>query len=312
MKHYAVHPDYRKLQIPLPLYRSFIPLLQRMTRLMYARQPIPSTINYSKTSVLGHDGYAIPIEIFSPISSVQKVPCILFIHGGAFALPATDYHKKLVFDYALGCPAKVIMVDYRLAPQYPYPYGLKDCLAAYTWIHDHVDNLGIDSTRIALCGDSAGGALTAGLAYLINDQALPVPRFQMLVYPVLDSQQESPSMQKFTDTPIRNARLNRKMWNIYLQGTIDKNNAVYASPAQNESYTGLPNTYIEVNEYDCLRDEAISYYHKLKKNSANVVLNQTTGTIHGFELNYTSAYTRKILEKRITYMKEQFLSNPEG
>lgn len=302
MKTYPVHEDFRKLQMGIPLYKPVLPFLQRMTRTVYLRQSIPESLNIKRETCIAYDGYPIPIEVFSPKEINPNAPCLLFLHGGAFVLPAADHHKKLIIDFALGCSCKVVMADYRLAPRYPYPYGLEDCFSVYRWIEEHAKELSIDPERIAIYGDSAGGALTAGLTHLIRARSQPLPQFQMLIYPVLDARLSTDSMQKYVDTPIWNAKLNAKMWKLYLAEKKDS----YASPNEMTSLEGLPNTYIEVNEFDCLRDEAIEYAKKLQKTGIEVNLVKTEGTVHGFELNYESSYTQMIIGQRIAYIKEQF------
>jgi acetyl esterase/lipase len=277
-----------------------------MTRLLFIRQKISEEIIYKKTTIIGHDGYPVPIEICNPVNSDVMAPTILFIHGGAFALPATGHHKRLMADYALGCKCKVILVDYRLVPRFPYPYGLEDCFSAYTWIVNHADNLNINRNKIAICGDSAGGALAAGLTHLIRDRQISMPICCMLIYPVLDARCNTASMKQFPDTPIWNAKLNKKMWKLYAPNHQKSLASSYMSPNEASSYRGLPQGYIEVNEFDCLRDEAIEYYHKLKNQGIDMKLVQTKGTIHGFEMNYESVYTQQIIKNRFEYMRAQF------
>jgi len=300
---YPVHEDYSKLQIGFPMKAPLLPFFQRLTRLLYDREAVPSSISQQKFTIPSYEGYALPLELFSPQNHVQNSPCILFLHGGAFALPANDFHKRLIALYALGCSAKVVLVDYRLVPQYRFPYGLEDCYAAYAWMVAHASELGIDASKLAMCGDSAGGALAASLTHLIRDRKLANPLFQMLIYPVLDAQQNSDSMKRFIDTPIWNAKQNKKMWNLYCKET---DNSAYCSPSQARSFEGLPKAYIEANEFDCLRDEALAYAKKLQDVGIEVMLNQTQGTVHGFELNWKSEYTQTIIRQRIEYMQKQF------
>lgn len=254
--HYPVHKDYRTINIGVPMHAPLLPLFQGMTRFLYSRQSIPSTIGYQKLTLKSFDGSTFPVELFSPYTTKDKSPCILFLHGGAFALPANDFHKKLMTEYALGSHAKVLIVDYRLVPKYRYPYGLEDCFTAYRWIVEYGNEFAIDTNRIAVCGDSAGGALAASLTHLIRDRNLTAPLFQMLIYPVLDAVQQTDSMKRFTDTPIWNARQNTKMWNLYCKNPTTQ---AYCSPMQIPSFAILPKAYIEANEFDCLRDEAIEY-----------------------------------------------------
>jgi len=160
-----------------------------------------------------------------------------------------------------------------------------------------------------VCGDSAGGALAAALTLMIRDRSIKKPLFQLLVYPVLDMRMTTGSMKKYQDTPIWNAKLNRKMWILYLPGNQVLDKPEYASPALSASFDNVPKGYIEVNEFDCLRDEAIDYADKLSRSGIEVLLVQTEGTVHGFELNYRSAYTQQIIKTRIDYMNRQFYAD---
>ncbi len=302
-KHYDLHQDYRTLFIGVPMHAPVLRLFQRMTRFLYTREDVPESVCVEASTIEGFDGKRIRIECFFAREAKADAPCILFLHGGAFALPANDFHKRLITKFVLSCACKVVLVDYRLVPDYPYPYGLRDCFSAYAYLVGHAQELKIDVQRLALYGDSAGGALAAGLTQMIRDGNLPMPSFQMLVYPVLDMQQHTQSMQHFVDTPIWNARQNQKMWKLYAKTSED---ATYISPAQASSFAHLPAAYIEVNEFDCLRDEALVYAENLKNAGIEVFCNQTKGTVHGFELAWKSAYTQAIIEQRISYLQHRF------
>jgi acetyl esterase/lipase len=274
--------------------------------MLYKKQGVGSGIEHHTIKISSYKGYELPIEIFSPVAIRGEAPCILYMHGGAFAMPATDFHKKLMCDYALHASCRVVFVDYRLAPEYPYPYALEDCYTAYEWIVANAIALGFDTKKIGLCGDSAGGALTAALAQVIRDRGAKRPLFQMLIYPVTDSRMKTESMKLYVDTPIWNQKKNKKMWELYLGGTARQEGTNYASPMEAESLKDLPQSFIEVSEFDCLRDEGIAYCEVLKVAGVNAILNRTVGTIHGFELNYESEYTKSIIAKRIKFMKDAF------
>jgi acetyl esterase/lipase len=299
---YPVHKDYRTINIGVPMHAPLLILFQRMTRFLYVKQSVPSTIRCQKLTLKSFDGSTFPIELFSPLTAKDKSPCMVFLHGGAFALPASDFHKKLICEYALGSNIKVLFVDYRLVPRHQFPFGLEDCFTAYRWILEHGGEYALDANRIVICGDSAGGALAASLTHLIRDRNLSMPLFQMLIYPVLDARQQTDSMKRFTDTPIWNARQNKKMWNLYCKNPTTQ---AYCSPMQIPSFARLPKAYIEANEFDCLRDEAIEYARQLQDAGVEVTMNQTKGTVHGFELNWKSEYTQQIIKQRIAYMNQQ-------
>ena len=306
MASYQVHEDFANIRINIPFFPVALSMMQVLTRLLYTRQPVEGGVEHQRTLITTEEGRDIPVEIFRPIEQPSSGPCLLFIHGGAFALPATGHHKRLICDYALGCSCTVVSVDYRLAPRYPYPHGLDDCLCSYRWLIENAPMLDIDVDRIGICGDSAGGALAAALTLMIRDRALSRPRFLMLVYPVLDARLSTDSMKKYLDTPVWNAKLNTKMWNLYLSGHPEAIEDPYASPSQAESLENLPATYIEVNEFDCLRDEALAYHERLLQAGIEVVLVEHSGTVHGFELNYGSSVTREIIRTRVAYMRRGF------
>jgi acetyl esterase len=306
MSKYKIHKDYSRLNIQLPLNRFILPSMQYVTKKLFDWQRCTEGITHRKITIPGYEKTPIEIEVFTPEGAAHSSPCLLFLHGGAFALNAVNHHKRLICDYAAGSQCKVVLVNYRLSPRYPYPYGLEDSYAACKWVYQNYQSLGFDPHKIALCGDSAGGCLAAGLTHLVRERLKKNLLFQMLIYPVLDFRMTSKSMKDFYDTPIWNSRLNRKMWDMYLQQTNPEDIDYFVSPILAESLKGMPPAYIEVCEFDCLRDEGLEYYNMLISDGVDALLNKTAGTIHGFEVNYDSAYTREIIKERINYMNKLF------
>jgi len=303
---YSVHEDFRQLNINLPISVILLPLLKSLTRGSFAFRGIPPVIVHSKVRLEGYKKGNFSIEIFHPSENHVCRPVLLFLHGGAFALPASAYHKRLICDYAIKSECSVVFVDYRLAPRFPYPYGLEDCFSAYRWIIRNAGEFGFDTEKIGICGDSAGGNLAASLIQLLTDREYPMPLFQMLIYPVLDSEMSSDSMKKYPDSPVWNSVLNRKMWNLYLKNRNRSIDLSYSSPITAENLEGFPETYIEVNEFDCLLDEGRQYADRLKKAGINTVLYENRGAVHGFELNYESSYTQAVIDRRIRFFREKF------
>jgi len=201
------------------------------------------------------------------------------------------------------------MVDYRLAPKYPYPYALEDAYAALVWLKEHHQDLGIDADKLAVYGDSAGGNLAAALTHLCRDRTGNPFTFQALIYPVTDKRMKTRSMQEYTHTPLWNSTLNKKMWRLYLSGEECTLDEIYASPNQMENFLDIPPCYLETAEFDCLHDEGLQYGEKLKARGIETRLVETKGTIHGFEFNYKSPYTQSIVDQRIAYFSEKFEGN---
>lgn len=150
----------------------------------------------------------------------------------------------------------MVFVDYRWAPRHAFPVGVEDCYAAFQWVYQKAEEIGIDPDKIAMGGDSAGGALAAAVCLMARDRKASKICFQMLIYPVTDARQVTESVKEFIDTPLWNGKQNQKMWKLYLGQGVHPNKA-YASPMEAASFNNLPDAYIEVAEFDCLRDEGI-------------------------------------------------------
>ena len=127
----------------------------------------------------------------------------------------------------------------------------------------------------------------------------------MLVYPVIDRRQQTNSMKKYSDTPIWNSKLNDKMWKYYLGDKLISH-IEYVSPIEAENFEEIPDAYIETAEFDCLHDEGVQYAETLKSHGCNVELNQTNGTIHGFDMDLKSEITKKWIKHRVDVLKEIF------
>ena len=235
----------------------------------------------------------VPVRAFliSPKGEKRKLPCLVYFHGGGFVFKAARYHYRNAAAYArTGC--RVLLVDYRLAPKYAYPVPNEDCFAAYAWAAEHAAELAIDPARLAVGGDSAGGCLAADVIFRAHRAGLPAPRFFMLVYPVLDRRMQMQSMQAFSDTPMWNARLNKKMWQYYLA------DGQYRSPAEEGDFSFFPPTYLETAEYDCLHDEGVAFAEKLREQHVPVTVRETSGTMHGYDIVRRSAITQESIMAR--------------
>ncbi len=260
-------------------------------------------LDVNRHEVESYDGEKIECFLMSPKSVEGKAPCLIYIHGGGFVLPAAGYHYKNAMRYAKEAGCKVIFINYRLAPKHPYPVFYEDCYSAMCWVYDNAEALGIDTSRIGIGGDSAGSTLAVGVCMMAKDRAHPVRfLFQMLPYPYLDARGNSESCEKYTDTPMWNSTLSDR---IGPMTKVDQNtpNYVYYSPVEVENFEGLPPAYIETAEFDCLHDDGILYAEKLRAAGVDVVLNETNGTMHGFDIVQKAKTTREAIESRIVFMK---------
>ncbi len=263
-------------------------------------------LDVCRHEVTSYDGEKIECFLMSPKALNGNVPCLIYIHGGGFVLSAAGYHYKNAMRYAKEVGCKVVFVNYRLAPNHPHPVFFEDCYSAMCWAYDNADTLGIDTTRIGIGGDSAGSTLSVGVCMMAKDRKHPAKfLFQMLPYPYLDARGNSESCKKYTDTPMWNSSLSDR---IGPMTKVDKDDPsyVYYSPVEAESFEGLPPAYIETAEFDCLHDDGILYAEKLREAGIKVVLNETEGTMHGFDIVQKAETTENALADRIAYMKKRF------
>jgi acetyl esterase len=229
------------------------------------------------------DAPEVAVRVYRPASQSHQTAALLNIHGGGFVLGSVDLEDTNCVQLARTLGVVVVSVEYRLAPEHLFPAALEDCYTALEWMSNNTAEYGIDPARIAVHGISAGGGLAAALALLTRDRGGPPLCFQFLGLPELDDRLDTPSMQRFVDTPLWNRPNAIISWNSYLgegiPGTPDV--SPYAAPARANDLTGLPAAYISVMEFDPLRDEGIAYARALLAAGVPVELHLFPGTFHG-------------------------------
>ena len=239
-------------------------------------------------SVTRVDGSALALRRYMPTPRRQRRvswPALLFVHGGSFVTGGLHSEDDRCETYADGAECVVFAVDYRLAPEHPFPAGFDDCWLALTWIARHAADLGVDARRLAVGGLSAGGALAAGLALRVRDSGGPPLALQLLLFPALDAAADAMSNRQFTDTPVLNSRTVEVMWSLYSGGQWQRGDIPprYASPAHASDLSGLPAAYVSAAEFDPLRDEAIAYAQRLLRDDVSVSLRLYARTFHSFD-----------------------------
>ena len=260
-------------------------------------------LDVTSYEVRSYDGACISCFMITPKRLDKKAPCLIYLHGGGFVLEAAGYHYGNAMRYAREVGCKVIFPQYRLAPQNPHPVFFEDCYAAFRWVYDNADTLGIDISRIGIGGDSAGSTLAVGVCMMAKERRHPVKfRFQMLPYPYLDARNTSESCRKYTDTPMWNSSLSDRIGPMTKADPANPN-YVWYSPVEADSFEGLPPAYIETAEFDCLHDDGILYAGQLRKAGVDVTLNETRGTMHGFDIATKAPTTLAAMEQRIAFMK---------
>ncbi|WP_413467924.1 alpha/beta hydrolase [Mycobacterium sp. RTGN4] len=227
--------------------------------------------------VVPADGRSIPIRIYR--GGVAHAPAVIFCHSGAFVLGNLDTDHRQCVELARRAHCTVVSVDYRLAPEHPHPAAYDDALAVLNWVVAEADSLDVDTTRLAVAGSSAGGALAALLAQAATSGAAPPVVFQLLHQPVLDDA-PTPSKQEFTTTPGFDGPATQQMWQHVLGF---RRHAVDAVPARCGELADLPNAFISCSELDPLRDEAVDYALRLLWSGVATELHVIPGTCHGFD-----------------------------
>lgn len=223
----------------------------------------------------------VPVRIFSPPQDGAGRPGVLDIHGGGFAMGSVALDDGANAAIVREVGAVVVSVEYRLVPEHPFPAPAEDCYAALAWFAEHAVELGVDPARIAVLGDSAGGGLAATTALLARDRGGPALAMQVLLEPELDDRLETPSMRAGTDTVGWRYSQAVLSWRYYLGGA--ETPPLHAAPARTEDLSGLPPTYLTVNELDCLRDEGLDYARRLLEAGVSIELHCWPGTFHGFQ-----------------------------
>jgi acetyl esterase/lipase len=252
-------------------------------------------LDVSDRRVAGWEGDPdVGIRVYAPKERSGRVPGIVTMHGGGFMIGSVQTEHVGSAMMALQTGAVVVSVEYRLAPEHPFPAAVHDCYAALRYLHGQAAELGVDPARLALAGVSAGGGLAAATALLARDLGGPTVCFQLLHIPELDDRLETPSMRAFTDSPMWNRPLAEQSWQAYLgplAGTDDV--SPYAAPARATDLSGLPPAYISTAEADPLRDEGILYGLRLLQAGVSVELHQFPGTFHGSALVMSAAVSRR-------------------
>ena len=229
----------------------------------------------------GREG-VVPVRVYHPAGAETPAACVMYIHGGGFVLGSLDSGDQIASGIAEQVGAVVFSVDYRLAPEHPFPAGPEDCYAALRHISENASKFDVDAERIAMWGDSAGGNLTVATCMLARDRGGPKIAAQAVVYPTLIDRPVSRSHREYADSPGLGADFMERAWNAYL-GKKRDDVSPYATPlAEASDLAGLPPAHVHIAHYDPLADDGRDYVRRLLDAGVDAELHCARDMIHGF------------------------------
>jgi len=253
---------------------------------MLTTGPVDSeTVEQTLRTVPGPAGAPdVTLVVLRPRHLEGPLPCIFHIHGGGYVAGKTDQFVGRLGPLAVELGCVITSVDYRLAPETPFPGPLEDCYAVLAWVVANADELGVDTTRIGVKGESAGGGLAAALALLVRDRREYSFIFQNLIYPMLDDRTCVGEAHPYAGEFVWRPNDNVFGWRAYLGGEPGSEGvSPYAAPARAESLAGLPPTYIHTGALDLFVDENLEYARRLIRDGVPCELHVYPGGVHGFD-----------------------------
>jgi acetyl esterase len=268
--------------VRVPGYFPPLPELRQQLRTMVTLmdEPAPALPRVEDIRIPGGAG-EIPARVYAPHATRAALPTVAYFHGGGWVQGDLETHHGLCARLALHANALVVAIDYRLAPEHKFPAGVEDAFAAYRWLRAHGRELGADTARVAVAGDSAGGNLSAVVSQLAASGGMPVPTCQVLIYPALDASLDTESHRELADAHV--IPRDRIVWYMaqYLGADADKADP-RVSPLRAKSLAGQPPTMIVTAGFDPLRDEGHAYAEALRRAGVDVVYREFPGQIHAF------------------------------
>lgn len=287
-----------------------LPLIRKeMATLAPEDLPDFSMISVSERFVPGPEGAPdVRVLVYLPTTTSTPFPVLLWIHGGGYVIGSADADDLRVKGIVSAVGCAVVSVDYRLAPETPHPGPVEDCYAALCWLYSHAGELGVDPTRIAIGGASAGGGLTAGLALLTRDRGKVPLVFQLLHCPMLDDRtvtaaEPNPYAGEFIWTP----EANRFGWTSLLgQEPGGPDVSPYAAAARAEHLEGLPPTFINVGSIDLFLEEDLEYARRLMRAGVPTELHVYPGAYHGFSMVPGAKVTHAAVRDHLDALRRAF------
>ena len=247
--------------------------------------PDPRVVR-SDAVIPGTDGFPdVRVRWYRPVRAEGPLPCLVYFHGGAYIMGTLDENDDRLDQMVIKLGCAVVSVDWRLAPEHPYPEGLNDAEAAWRRVvSDHAE-FGVDPSRLVLGGASAGAGLVAALCLRLRDSGFPQPKLQLLVYPMLDDRELTPSIRAIEEDPghwgLWRLRAQRMCWQAYLGRLADGDIPPTAAPGRATDLAGLAPAFLAVGDVDAYLDENVQYAARLSNSGVPTELHVYPGVIHG-------------------------------
>jgi acetyl esterase len=263
-----------------PLHEQSVREARQGAAAMAAMQDPPAPVAGVEDRNLPGPGGALPVRIYVPFGT-GPFPVVMYFHGGGWVIGGIESSDGLCRSLANASRCIVVSVDYRLAPEHPFPAAVDDAFAATLWAAENASSLGGDPLRIAVCGDSAGGNLAAVVAQIARDRGNLTIQFQLLIYPVTDAACDTPSYSENAEGYFLTKNGMQWFWNHYIPKKVDREQPG-ASPLRAGNFAGLPDALVITAEFDPLRDEGERYAELMRAAGTSVQLTRYDGMIHGF------------------------------
>ncbi|WP_419735836.1 alpha/beta hydrolase [Pseudomonas sp. COR18] len=230
-------------------------------------------------------GQPVTLKIVRPAKVKGPLPAFMFFHGGGWVLGDFPTHQRLIRDLVVDSGAVAVYVDYTPSPEAHYPTAINQAYGATAWVAEHGKDIGIDSKRLAVAGNSVGGNMAAVVALMAKEHKTPQLRFQLLLWPVTDASFETPSYQQFAEGHFLTKGMMKWFWDNYTTDSAERAQ-IHASPlrASTEQLRGLPPALVQTAEFDVLRDEGEAYARHLDAAGVPVTSVRYNGMIHDFGL----------------------------
>jgi acetyl esterase/lipase len=250
-----------------------------------AEAPPIEGVDAEDRRVPGHEGDPeVLIRIYRPTEAVTSLPAVLWFHGGGFVLGDIELDDLMCRQLAKDVQSVVVGVEYRLAPENPYPAALHDAYAALRWVAQHAGEIGVDPAHLAVAGASAGANIAAGLTLLARDEGQVHVSFQLLIYPTIDDNTVVQADENKPDALFWTRENHLLSWTAYLGERLGQPNLpAYAAPIRAADLNGLPPTYMAVGDIDLLLEEDLEYARRLIASHVPTELHVYPGAFHAFD-----------------------------